>query len=283
MKGRLLLSFVSLKSGTVLALLKRWSLDHIFPFCGSQNKIILVVVVQSLSCPTLHGLWSPARLLCAWDSPGKNAGVGCHFLLQGIFSTQRSNPHLLLGRQMHTWILNWLHWCVKNYFWHPWHEQETNDKDTQRFLSKIISLKLGVFYKAPVSRSSFSGIKCENLYVEWIQPRVLPFSLSSFYPSFYLSGLPKANRAGSPLLPSYSMSTTQITRAAALSKCMKSKSPPNNQTAEAPVKFYPREPFILVIFPPFIDFVLLNLLWTPLIPYISSWLFATSAYHSCTF
>ena len=27
----------------------------------------------------------PARLLCPWDSPGKNTGVGCHFLLQGIF------------------------------------------------------------------------------------------------------------------------------------------------------------------------------------------------------
>ena len=42
----------------------------------------------------LHGLWS-TRLLCPWDSPGKNTGVGCHFLLQGIFSTQGSNPCLL--------------------------------------------------------------------------------------------------------------------------------------------------------------------------------------------
>ena len=25
------------------------------------------------------------RLLCPWDSPGKNTGVGCHTLLQGIF------------------------------------------------------------------------------------------------------------------------------------------------------------------------------------------------------
>ena len=25
----------------------------------------------------------PARLLCPWDSPGKNTGVGCHTLLQG--------------------------------------------------------------------------------------------------------------------------------------------------------------------------------------------------------
>ena len=34
-------------------------------------------------CPTLrpHGL-QPTRLLRPWDSPGKNTGVGCHFLLQ---------------------------------------------------------------------------------------------------------------------------------------------------------------------------------------------------------
>ena len=40
-----------------------------------------------------HGLW-PTRLLCPWDSPGKNSGVDCHFLLQGIFPTQGSNPCL---------------------------------------------------------------------------------------------------------------------------------------------------------------------------------------------
>ena len=27
----------------------------------------------------------PTRLPCPWDSPGKNIGVGCHALLQGIF------------------------------------------------------------------------------------------------------------------------------------------------------------------------------------------------------
>ena len=32
---------------------------------------------------------------CPWDFPGKNTGVGCHFLLQGILPTQGSNPHLL--------------------------------------------------------------------------------------------------------------------------------------------------------------------------------------------
>ena len=40
-----------------------------------------------------HGLW-PSRLLCSWDSPGKNTGVDSHSLLQGIFPTQGSNPDL---------------------------------------------------------------------------------------------------------------------------------------------------------------------------------------------
>ena len=35
-------------------------------------------------------------LICPWGSPGKNAGVGCHFLLQGIFLTQGSNQWLLV-------------------------------------------------------------------------------------------------------------------------------------------------------------------------------------------
>ena len=36
----------------------------------------------------------PARLLYPWDSPGKETGVGCHSLLQGIFPTQGSNQGL---------------------------------------------------------------------------------------------------------------------------------------------------------------------------------------------
>ena len=41
-----------------------------------------------------HGLLS-TRLLSPWDFPSKNTEMGCHFLLQGIFSTQGSNPHLM--------------------------------------------------------------------------------------------------------------------------------------------------------------------------------------------
>ena len=45
-----------------------------------------------------HGL-QPTRLLCPWDSPGKNTGVGCRFLLQWIFLTQGFNPGLPHCRQ----------------------------------------------------------------------------------------------------------------------------------------------------------------------------------------
>ena len=44
----------------------------------------------------------PARLLHPWDSAGKNTGVGCHALLQGIFLTQRLNLFLLC-------LLHWLY------------------------------------------------------------------------------------------------------------------------------------------------------------------------------
>ena len=42
-------------------------------------------------CPTLaipYNCMQPTRLLCPWDFPGKNIGLGCHFLLQGIFDPE---------------------------------------------------------------------------------------------------------------------------------------------------------------------------------------------------
>ena len=60
---------------------------HTFSLVG----VLCLSVV--LDCLWLYGM--PARLLSPWDSPGRNTGVGCHALLQGIFPTQGSNPHLL--------------------------------------------------------------------------------------------------------------------------------------------------------------------------------------------
>ena len=53
---------------------------------------LLAKSCQSLFRP--HGLQA-ARLLCPWHFPGKNTGVGCYFLLQGIFPVQGSNLCLL--------------------------------------------------------------------------------------------------------------------------------------------------------------------------------------------
>ena len=47
------------------------------------------------SCKVMPTLLWPTRLLCPWNYPGKNTGVGCHFPLQCIFPTQGSNLCLL--------------------------------------------------------------------------------------------------------------------------------------------------------------------------------------------
>ena len=74
-------------------------------FCFAY-KFICIIFLDFIYCCLLlrlsvmsnplqpYGL-QPARLLHPQDSPGKNTGVGCHFLLQGIFPTPGSNPGLL--------------------------------------------------------------------------------------------------------------------------------------------------------------------------------------------
>ena len=69
------------------------SLTHIqLEVCGDRRGHGRFSGVGLFAKP--YGLW-PARLLCPWDSLVKSTGVGCHFLLQGIFQTQGSNPGLL--------------------------------------------------------------------------------------------------------------------------------------------------------------------------------------------
>ena len=59
----------------------------------------IFVCAKSLSCVRLSVLWphglESVSLLCPWDSPGKNTGVGCQALLQRILTTPGSNPRLL--------------------------------------------------------------------------------------------------------------------------------------------------------------------------------------------
>ena len=60
-----------------------------------NEQIIVFMKVKSLSRVQFFETSCtvcPAGLLCPWDSPGKNAGMGSHSLLQGIFPTQVLNP-----------------------------------------------------------------------------------------------------------------------------------------------------------------------------------------------
>ena len=64
----------------------------------------------SLSCArSFASPWNVAHQ-APWDSPGKNTGAGCHFLLQGISLTQGSNLHLwhLLHWQVDSLLINHL-------------------------------------------------------------------------------------------------------------------------------------------------------------------------------
>ena len=60
---------------------------------------VVVVCLVAESCLTLCDSTDSSSPSCPWDFTGKNTGVGCHFLLQGIFSTQGLN----LGRFFTIW------------------------------------------------------------------------------------------------------------------------------------------------------------------------------------
>ena len=96
-----------------------------FPSWSSQMPVLQYVYKQSKQhktgtiakhigylCYVSHSvlsnsLWPhrllPSRLLCPGDSPGRNTGVGCHSLLQGIFPTQGLKLGLLHCRQILYW------------------------------------------------------------------------------------------------------------------------------------------------------------------------------------
>ena len=76
--------------------------------CGAalwHTWLSLLPCRHAQSCLTLCNLMDccPPRSFCLWVLSGKNTGLGCQFLLQGIFPTQESNLYfvcLLLCRWM---------------------------------------------------------------------------------------------------------------------------------------------------------------------------------------
>ena len=96
------------------SVLPKPSLGGNFGTCVGLYTKLVICFCRSAESDSFqpHGL-QLVRLLCPWDFPGENTGVGCHFLLQGIFPTQGLNPHLLHGK----WIL--YHRATKDW-WYYW-------------------------------------------------------------------------------------------------------------------------------------------------------------------
>ena len=62
--------------------------------------VCLYVLVAQLCPAVCDPMDCPTRLLCMWNSPGKNTGVGCHSLLPGIILTWELNLGLLHCRHL---------------------------------------------------------------------------------------------------------------------------------------------------------------------------------------
>ena len=75
-------------------------INHLSIIYLSSMYLKKVKVLVTQLCATLCDPMNSANLLCPWNSPGKNTGVGSHSLLQGIFPTQGLNLGLLHCRQI---------------------------------------------------------------------------------------------------------------------------------------------------------------------------------------
>ena len=83
-------------------MLKKFYLSFFF-YITTTTTTILIYLPKSINILLIFFhiyiyiyiyIYGATGLLCPWDSPDKNTLVGCHALLQSIFSTWGSNPHL---------------------------------------------------------------------------------------------------------------------------------------------------------------------------------------------
>ena len=118
------------------------------------------------------------------DSPGKNSGVGCHFLLQGIFLRQGSNPCLLHCR----WIL---------YHCTTW-ETHLNEF---KFIFSVVQAPVLASFLSFLSLTAISNLEAElfgspfKIQLNWLLPSaytaILPLVLGAYISSGLLASKSK--------------------------------------------------------------------------------------------
>ena len=124
-----------------------------------MDMLCLVTQLCLILCDP-HGLW-PARILCPWDSPGKNTRMGCHALCQGIFPTYGLNPGLPQRKQILYCLSNQgspriLEWVV-----YPFSRRTSQPRNSTR-----VSCITGRFFTSPATRKQpTSKKKKKNIYI----------------------------------------------------------------------------------------------------------------------
>ena len=147
--------------------------DIYYVFNITVKSVSYSVVLDSLRP---NGLW-PAKLLCLWISPGKNIGMGCHFLLQGIFPTQGSNPGLLHCRRIlyqmsHKGSPRTWEWVA------PFFSGSSRPRNWTR-----VSHILGEFFTNRAMKDTNSWSLLKFMFIEWV---MLPNHLTLCHPLLLL-------------------------------------------------------------------------------------------------
>ena len=98
----------------------------------------------------------PSRLLCPWDSPGKNPGVRCHFLFQRIFPTQGLNLGLPQCRQTRYRLSHRVvfHVCIKRF-----NIFRVNIKNMINFFKIVVTYCAQNICKISWSKNQYLGVK----------------------------------------------------------------------------------------------------------------------------
>ena len=122
-------------------------------------------------------------ILCPCDSPGKNARVSCHALLQRIFPTQKWNQHIL-----------WLQICRQIlYHWATREAQECSDYSTvvlfshaSKAMLKILQVRIHQYVnqELPDVQAEFRkgrGIRDQIANIHWIIGKAREFQKNIYF------------------------------------------------------------------------------------------------------
>ena len=100
-----------------------------------------------------------SRLLCPWDSPGKNTGVSCHALLQGIFTQDRTMSLKSPALQADSFTTD-VTWEAQSCFYHLNPKLRNKNKKTKKKRNHLLNLRKSLQKITPNNR--FIGLNISS-------------------------------------------------------------------------------------------------------------------------